>query len=127
VHASSPSAPDLGFKTLQALIEQDHDVVLAVTIRQASSRIRRSGRRRLSSSRATTDPGASHERVDAETIDLVKRAETRCHRRQQLYTWMPLSCTTSRDGTLNLHDSLLRSSPVLSVLWALISGRPSSV
>jgi len=64
------------------------------------------------------------ERVDAETIDLVKRAEPDVIVVNSWYTWMPAELyNLPPHGTLNLHDSLLPKFTGFSpVLWALISG-----
>ncbi|MBW0016060.1 MAG: methionyl-tRNA formyltransferase [Mycobacterium sp.] len=114
-----------GFKTLQALIELDHDVVLAVThpvSEQSYKAIWSAPVERLASEHGI--PVHLTDRVDAETIDLVKRAEPDVIVVNSWYTWMPPELyNLPPHGTLNLHDSLLPKFTGFSpVLWALISG-----
>jgi methionyl-tRNA formyltransferase len=114
-----------GFKTLQALIEQDHDVVLAVT--HPASEQSYKAIWSASVEQLARDHGIRvhlTERVDAETIDLVKRAEPDVIVVNSWYTWMPAELyNLPPHGTLNLHDSLLPKFTGFSpVLWALISG-----
>jgi len=114
-----------GFKTLQALIEQDHDVVLAVThpaSEQSYKAIWSASVEQLAHDHGI--PVHLTERVDAETIDLVKRAEPDVIVVNSWYTWMPAELyNIPPHGTLNLHDSLLPKFTGFSpVLWALISG-----
>lgn len=114
-----------GFKTLQALIELGHDVVLAVT-HEASQHSYKA-----IFSESVEKLAAGHgipvhvtERVDADTIDLVKRAEPDVIVVNSWYTWMPPELYNLPPyGTLNLHDSLLPKFTGFSpALWALISG-----
>jgi methionyl-tRNA formyltransferase len=114
-----------GFRTLQALIELDHDVVLAVTHPVSEHSYK------AIFSQSVEDLARDHgipvhltERVDAETIDLVKRAEPDVIVVNSWYTWMPPELyNLPPHGTLNLHDSLLpRFTGFSPVLWALISG-----
>jgi methionyl-tRNA formyltransferase len=114
-----------GRKTLQALIDLDHEVVLAVT-HPASGH---SYRAIFSDSveelaRGHGIPVHLTERVDAATIDLVKRAAPDVIVVNSWYTWMPPELyNLPPHGTLNLHDSLLPKFTGFSpVLWALISG-----
>jgi methionyl-tRNA formyltransferase len=114
-----------GFRTLQALIDLDQDVVLAVThpvSEQSYKAIWSESVERLA--RTHGIPVHLTERVDAETIDLVKRAEPDVIVVNSWYTWMPPELyTLPPHGTLNLHDSLLPKFTGFSpVLWALISG-----
>ncbi|MGB9305733.1 MAG: methionyl-tRNA formyltransferase [Mycobacterium sp.] len=114
-----------GRKTLQALIDLNHQVVLAVT-HPASEH---SYKAIFSASveelaREHRIPVHLTERVDAETIDLVKRAEPDVIVVNSWYTKMPAELyDLPPHGTLNLHDSLLPKFTGFSpVLWALISG-----
>ncbi|MGN2641652.1 methionyl-tRNA formyltransferase [Nocardia takedensis] len=114
-----------GRKTLQALIDSDHEVVLAVT-HPASDH---SYKGIFSDSveelaRAHGIPVHLTERADEQTIDLVKRAEPEVIVVNSWYTWMPAELyDLPPHGTLNLHDSLLPKFTGFSpVLWALISG-----
>jgi methionyl-tRNA formyltransferase len=114
-----------GFRTLKALIEMGHDVVLAVShpvSEQSYKAIWSDSVEQLA--RAHGIPVHLTERVDTETIDLVKRAEPDVVVVNSWYTWMPPELyTLPLHGTLNLHDSLLPKFTGFSpVLWALISG-----
>ncbi|MEU7631036.1 methionyl-tRNA formyltransferase [Nocardia sp. NPDC049220] len=114
-----------GRKTLQALIDSEHEVVLAVT-HPASEH---SYKAIFSDSveelaREHGIPVHLTERADTETIDLVKRVEPDVIVVNSWYTWMPAELYALPPyGTLNLHDSLLPKFTGFSpVLWALISG-----
>ncbi len=114
-----------GCKTLEALIDLDHDVVLAVT-HPASEHSYKAIWSESVEQLARDNGIRVHltERVDAETIDLVKSAEPDVIVVNSWYTWMPPELyTLPPHGTLNLHDSLLPKFTGFSpVLWALISG-----
>ncbi|WP_054815849.1 methionyl-tRNA formyltransferase [Nocardia arizonensis] len=114
-----------GRKTLQALIDSEHEVVLAVT-HPASGH---SYKAIFSDSveelaREHRIPVHLTDRADTETIDLVKRAEPDVIVVNSWYTRMPAELyDLPPHGTLNLHDSLLPKFTGFSpVLWALISG-----
>ncbi|MGW5516456.1 methionyl-tRNA formyltransferase [Nocardia africana] len=114
-----------GRKTLQALIDSEHEVVLAVThpaSEHAYKGIWSDSVEELA--REHGIPVHLTERADAETIDLVKRAEPDIIVVNSWYTWMPPELyLMPPHGTLNLHDSLLPKFTGFSpVLWALISG-----
>ncbi|WP_454198430.1 methionyl-tRNA formyltransferase [Nocardia sp. Marseille-Q1738] len=114
-----------GCKTLQALIDSEHEVVLAIThpaSAQSYKAIWSDSVEELA--RANGIPVHLTERADAETIDLVKRAEPDVIVVNSWYTWMPPELyELPPHGTLNLHDSLLPKFTGFSpVLWALISG-----
>src|SRR5437879_1385155 len=114
-----------GCKTLQALIDLDHEVVLAVTHPTSDESYK------AIFSESVEELACAHDipvhltaRIDAETIDLVKRAEPDVIVVNSWYTWMPAELyDLPPHGTLNLHDSLLPKFTGFSpVLWALISG-----
>jgi methionyl-tRNA formyltransferase len=114
-----------GYKTLQALIDLDHEVVLAVThptSEECYKAIWSAPVEELAHEHGIRVHLA--ERVDAETIDLVKRAEPDVIVVNSWYYRMPLELyDLPPHGTLNLHDSLLpRFTGFSPVLWALISG-----
>ncbi|MFD0365991.1 methionyl-tRNA formyltransferase [Nocardia sp. GCM10030253] len=114
-----------GRKTLQALIDSEHEVVLAVThpaSQQSYKAIWSDSVEELA--REHGIPVHATERADAETIDLVKRVEPDVIVVNSWYTWMPAELyNLPPHGTLNLHDSLLPKFTGFSpVLWALISG-----
>src|SRR3984957_21324130 len=114
-----------GRKTLQDLIDLDHEVVLAVTHPASEHSYRAIFADSVEDlAREIGIPVHLTERVDAETIDLVKRAEPDAIVVNSWYTWMPPELyNLPRHGTLNLHDSLLPKFTGFSpVLWALISG-----
>ena len=114
-----------GYKTLQALIDLDHEVVLAVTHPASEQSYKAIW------SASVEDLAREHgipvhitERVDADTIDVVKHAEPDVIVVNSWYSWMPPELyDLPPHGTLNLHDSLLPKFTGFSpVLWALISG-----
>ena len=114
-----------GFNTLRALIDLDHEVLLTVThpaSEQSYKAIFSDSVEELA--RAHSIPVHLTDRVDAATIDLVKRAAPDVIVVNSWYTWMPPELyNLPRHGTLNLHDSLLPKFTGFSpVLWALISG-----
>ncbi|ATL65693.1 methionyl-tRNA formyltransferase [Nocardia terpenica] len=114
-----------GRKTLQALIESGHEVVLAVTHPTSAESYRAIWNDSVEElAREHGIPVHLTERADAETIDLVKRAEPDLIVVNSWYTWMPAELyDLPPHGTLNLHDSLLPKFTGFSpVLWALISG-----
>lgn len=117
-----------GYRTLQTLIELDHDIALAVThpvSEQSYKAIFSESVEELAQDHGI--PVHVTERVDAETIDLVKRAEPDVIVVNSWYNWMPPELyNLPPHGTLNLHDSLLPKFTGFSpVLWALISGESS--
>ena len=114
-----------GARTLQALIDLEHDVALAVT--HPASETSYKAIWSDSVEQLATDNGIPvhlTEQIDAETIDLVKRAEPDVIVVNSWYTRMPRELyALPPHGTLNLHDSLLPKFTGFSpVLWALISG-----
>ncbi|MEU8896799.1 methionyl-tRNA formyltransferase [Nocardia sp. NPDC048505] len=114
-----------GRKTLQALLDSDHEVVLAVTHPASSDAYKGIWSDSVEElAREHGVPVHLTERADAETIDLVKRAEPDVIVVNSWYTWMPAELyRLPPHGTLNLHDSLLPKFTGFSpVLWALISG-----
>ena len=114
-----------GYKTLRALIDLDHEVVLAVTHPASEDSYRAVFSDSVEDlARANRIPVHLTARVDAETIDLVKHAAPDVIVVNSWYTWMPPELyNLPPHGTLNLHDSLLPKFTGFSpVLWALISG-----
>ncbi|GAB17608.1 putative formyltransferase [Gordonia effusa NBRC 100432] len=114
-----------GQRTLAALIASSHDVVLAVTHPASDDAYKGSWADSVEDlARANDIPVHLTERADAETIDIVKRAEPDLIVVNSWYTWMPKELyDLPPHGTLNLHDSLLPKFTGFSpVLWALISG-----
>lgn len=114
-----------GRRTLQALIDSEHEVALAVTHPASEHSYKGIWSDSVEElARAHGIPVRLTERADAETIDLVKRAEPDVIVVNSWYTWMPRELyALPPHGTLNLHDSLLPKFTGFSpVLWALISG-----
>ncbi len=114
-----------GYRTLQALIDLDHDVALAVTHRAGGHSYKAVFSESVEElARDHGIPVHLTDRVGAETIDLVKRAEPDVIVVNSWYTRMPAELyDLPPHGTLNLHDSLLPKFTGFSpVLWALISG-----
>jgi methionyl-tRNA formyltransferase len=114
-----------GVKTLQALVDLGHDVALAVTHPASDDSYKgifSDSVEELAQSLGI--PVHLTERVDNETIDLVKHAEPDVIVVNSWYTWMPPALyELPPHGTLNLHDSLLPKGTGFSpVLWSLISG-----
>ncbi|MCA2241002.1 MULTISPECIES: methionyl-tRNA formyltransferase [Mycobacterium] len=114
-----------GYRTLEALTEMDHEVPLAVTHPSSEESYKAIW------SAPVEDLARDHgiplhltETVDAETIDLVKRAEPDVIVVNSWYYRMPAELyNLPPHGTLNFHDSLLpRFTGFSPVLWALISG-----
>lgn len=114
-----------GRRTLQALIDSEHEVVLAVTHPASADSYKGIWSDSVEElAREHGIPVHRTESADAATIDLVKRAEPDVIVVNSWYTWMPAELyDLPRHGTLNLHDSLLPKFTGFSpVLWALISG-----
>jgi methionyl-tRNA formyltransferase len=114
-----------GFKTLQALIEMNHEVVLAVSHPSSEESYKAIWSAPVDElAREHRIPLHLTETVDAETIDLVKRAEPDVIVVNSWYYRMPAELyDLPPHGTLNFHDSLLpRFTGFSPVLWALISG-----
>lgn len=114
-----------GYKTLQALIELDQEVLLAVThpaSRESYKAIWSAPVEDLAREHAI--PVHFTERVDGETIDLVSRINPDVIVVNSWYNKMPAELYgIPKHGTLNFHDSLLPKSTGFSpVLWSLISG-----
>lgn len=114
-----------GYKTLQALIDLNHDVTLAVTHPASEESYKAIWSASVEElAREHSIPLHLTERVDTETIDLVKRAEPDVIVVNSWYNRMPAELyDLPPHGTLNMHDSLLPKFTGFSpALWALISG-----
>lgn len=114
-----------GYRTLKALIEMDHEVALAVTHPSSEESYKAIWSAPVENlARDHGIPLHLTETVDAETIDLVKRAEPDVIVVNSWYYRMPAELyDLPPHGTLNFHDSLLpRFTGFSPVLWALISG-----
>jgi len=114
-----------GVKTLQALVDLGHDVALSVTHPASDDSYKGIFADSVEElARSYGIPVHLTERVDHDTIDLVKRAEPDVIVVNSWYTWMPPELyNLPPHGTLNLHDSLLPKFTGFSpVIWAMISG-----
>lgn len=114
-----------GVKTLQGLTDLHQDVALAVTHPASDQSYKAIWSESVEMlGRDNGIPVHLTERIDAETIDLVRRAEPDVIVVNSWYTWMPPELyELPPHGTLNFHDSLLPKFTGFSpVLWALISG-----
>jgi|ERR1700742_1992057 len=114
-----------GYKTLQALIAMDHEVVLAVSHPSSEESYKAIWSAPVDElAREHGIPLHLTETVDAETIDLVKHADPDVIVVNSWYYRMPAELyDLPPHGTLNFHDSLLpRFTGFSPVLWALISG-----
>ncbi|ORA09995.1 methionyl-tRNA formyltransferase [Mycobacterium arosiense] len=114
-----------GYATLKALTKMDHEVALAVTHPPSEESYKAIWSAPVEDlAREHGIPVHLTETVDAETIDLVKRAEPDVIVVNSWYYRMPSELyNLPPHGTLNFHDSLLpRFTGFSPVLWALISG-----
>ncbi|MDL9937475.1 methionyl-tRNA formyltransferase [Gordonia sp. ABSL1-1] len=114
-----------GRRTLQALLDSGHEVVLAVTHPASEDSYKGIWSDSVEDlAREKGLPVHLTERADAETIELVQQAQPDVIVVNSWYTWMPRELWDFPTyGTLNLHDSLLPKFTGFSpVLWALISG-----
>ncbi|MGH3725447.1 MAG: methionyl-tRNA formyltransferase [Mycobacterium sp.] len=114
-----------GYRTLQALIDLGHEVVLAVTHPASEDAYKAIWSAPVDElAREHGIPVHITKRVDAETINLVKSAEPDVIVVNSWYNRMPVELYDfPPHGTLNFHDSLLPKFTGFSpVLWTLISG-----
>lgn len=114
-----------GYKTLQALIDLDQEVLLAFTHPPSDESYKAIWSAPVEDlARQHAIPVHFTERVDSETIDLVSRVDPDVIVVNSWYHKMPAELYgIPPHGTLNLHDSLLPKLTGFSpVLWALISG-----
>jgi methionyl-tRNA formyltransferase len=114
-----------GVRTLQALTDLGHDVVLAVTHPASDHSYKGIWSDSVEELAHTLGiPVHLTEQIDSVTIDLVKRAEPDVIVVNSWYTWMPPELyNLPPHGTLNMHDSLLPKFTGFSpVLWSLICG-----
>ncbi|AMT70909.1 methionyl-tRNA formyltransferase [Mycobacteroides immunogenum] len=114
-----------GYRTLQALIDLGHEVVLAVTHPTSDESYKAIWSAPVDQlARDHGIPAHCTKRVDEETIDLVKSVEPDVIVVNSWYNRMPVELyDLPPHGTLNFHDSLLpRFTGFSPVLWALISG-----
>ncbi|MCZ4549784.1 methionyl-tRNA formyltransferase [Gordonia rubripertincta] len=116
-----------GHKTLDALINSHHDVVLAVTHPPSEHSYESIWSDSVEDlARAHDIPVRLAQRPDNELIERVKHAEPDIIVANNWRTWLPRELfDLPPHGTLNLHDSMLPKFTGFSpVIWALISGAP---
>lgn len=114
-----------GYKTLQALLDSPHEVVLAVTHPPSDHAYESIWSDSVEDlARENGVPLHLARRPDAELLDAVKRAEPDIIVANNWRTWLPKELyDLPPHGTLNLHDSMLPKFTGFSpVIWALISG-----
>ncbi|SKH91751.1 methionyl-tRNA formyltransferase [Mycobacteroides abscessus subsp. bolletii] len=114
-----------GYRTLQALIDLGHEIVLAVTHPMSEDAYKAIWAAPVEElAREHGIPVHFSKRVDAETIDLVRSVDPDVIVVNSWYNRMPVELYDLPPyGTLNFHDSLLPKFTGFSpVLWALISG-----
>ncbi|MBB6171887.1 methionyl-tRNA formyltransferase [Nocardiopsis mwathae] len=115
-----------GHRTLQALLDSDHEVALVVTHPKSDHAYERIW------SDSVADLAEEHgipvllrnRPDDEELLDAVKRAEPDIIVANNWRTWIPPRIyDLPRHGTLNVHDSLLPAYAGFSpIIWALING-----
>lgn len=114
-----------GYRTLQALIESDHTVELAVThppSEHAYEKIWGDSVADLAAANAI--PTAVKSRPDGELADRIRAVRPDAIVATNWRTWIPPEIfTIPRLGTLNVHDSLLPAyAGFAPLIWALING-----
>ncbi|AHH94937.1 methionyl-tRNA formyltransferase [Kutzneria viridogrisea] len=117
-----------GHRTLQALLDSDHEVVLVVTHPRSEHAYEKIW------SDSVADLAAEHgvpalirDRLgDEELMSRLKEVEPDLIVANNWRTWIPPEIfTLPRHGTLNVHDSLLPAYAGFSpLIWALINGEP---
>ena len=114
-----------GHRTLEALLDSPHEVVLAVTHPPSDHAYEAIWDDSVEDlARANGIPVHLAKRPDADLIERVKLAEPDIIVANNWRTWLPRELfDLPPHGTLNLHDSLLPKFTGFSpVIWALISG-----
>jgi methionyl-tRNA formyltransferase len=116
-----------GYRTLEALLDTGHDVVLAVThppSDHAYEKIWSDSVAELATARGV--PVVLRNRPDDSLVLRLKEADPDLIVANNWRTWLPPSVFgLPRHGTLNVHDSLLPAYAGFSpLIWALINGEP---
>ncbi|MCD0449112.1 methionyl-tRNA formyltransferase [Actinocorallia sp. API 0066] len=114
-----------GHRTLQALLDSGHDVVLAVTHPQSDHAYERIWSDSVADlAHAHGVPTVLKNRPDDELAVALKEAEPDLIVANNWRTWIPPEIfTLPKHGTLNVHDSLLPKYAGFSpLIWALING-----
>ncbi|MEW1842076.1 methionyl-tRNA formyltransferase [Nonomuraea angiospora] len=114
-----------GHRTLQALLDSGHDVVLAVTHPQSDHAYEKIWSDSVAElAEAHGVPVVLRNRPDDELLLTLKEAEPDLIVANNWRTWIPPEIfTLPRHGILNVHDSLLPAYAGFSpLIWALING-----
>ncbi|MBE1583475.1 methionyl-tRNA formyltransferase [Nonomuraea angiospora] len=114
-----------GHRTLQALLDSGHDVVLAVTHPQSDHAYEKIWSDSVAElAEAHGVPVVLRNRPDDELLLTLKQAEPDLIVANNWRTWIPPEIfTLPRHGILNVHDSLLPAYAGFSpLIWALING-----
>jgi methionyl-tRNA formyltransferase len=116
-----------GYRTLEALLASEHEVVLAVT-HPASAHAYESiwSDSVADLAQANGIPVVVRNRPDEDVVAAVKDADPDIIVANNWRTWIPPHIfDLPRHGTLNVHDSLLPAyAGFAPVIWALINGEP---
>ncbi len=117
-----------GHRTLQALLDSDHEVVLVVTHPKSEHAYEKIWDDSVAELAEKNDvPVLLRNRPDdAELLDAVREARPDIIVANNWRTWLPPELfDLPPHGTLNVHDSLLPSYAGFSpIIWALINGEP---
>ncbi|MEV0604830.1 methionyl-tRNA formyltransferase [Polymorphospora rubra] len=116
-----------GHRTLQALLDSDHEVALVVTHPKSDHAYEQMWDDSVADlARDNGVPVLLRQRPDDDLADEVKRADADIIVATNWRTWIPPAIFKQpRYGTLNVHDSLLPAYAGFSpLIWALINGEP---
>ncbi|BCJ64719.1 methionyl-tRNA formyltransferase [Polymorphospora rubra] len=116
-----------GHRTLQALLDSDHEVALVVTHPKSDHAYEQMWDDSVADlARDNGVPVLLRQRPDDDLADDVKRADADIIVATNWRTWIPPAIFNQpRYGTLNVHDSLLPAYAGFSpLIWALINGEP---
>ncbi|MGW4466294.1 methionyl-tRNA formyltransferase [Micromonospora sp. NPDC004704] len=116
-----------GHRTLQALLDSEHEVVMVVTHPKSDHAYEQMWDDSVADlAREHNVPVLLRQRPDDELADQVKQADADVIVATNWRTWLPPAIfNIPRHGTLNVHDSLLPKYAGFSpLIWALINGEP---
>ncbi|MYX01368.1 MULTISPECIES: methionyl-tRNA formyltransferase [unclassified Streptomyces] len=116
-----------GHRTLQALLDSEHDVVTVVTHPQSEHAYEKIWSDSVADLAEKHDvPVIIRNRPDDELVDQLREVAPDIIVANNWRTWMPPEIfTLPVHGTLNIHDSLLPAYAGFSpLIWALINGEP---
>ncbi|MFI6760878.1 methionyl-tRNA formyltransferase [Micromonospora sp. NPDC050417] len=116
-----------GHRTLQALLDSEHEVAMVVTHPKSDHAYEQMWDDSVADlARAHDVPVLLRQRPDDELADQVKQVDADIMVATNWRTWLPPSIfNLPRHGTLNVHDSLLPKYAGFSpLIWALINGEP---